>query len=239
MRLWLGQSSEVGVRPLGLARRVQTVSARLLILPGDPFATDLSFDDEFWKWWVTARPPPFGSQFGWTNTEPTVDAAVKYMQGSEKWATYLAVHRNGGVEVGCDPTWSSGEEYRFFGLGRTVGLVWMASATQAEVVGRFGLTGPWELTLTLYKTEGTYLAGFGRGWAEPGRAGWYDVRAQQDPHIMIRREVGSFPGSEIDIRDLAFDIGDRIENAWGVRDRRFLDREGDMEGKFEARRWSF
>lgn len=234
----MGQNTDPGARSLGLARRMQDLSARLLILPGDPFATELSFDDEFWGWWTQDVPAPFGRQVGWTNSEPTVDAAVKYRRLSEKWKTYLALHRNGGVEIGCDPAWSHGEGPRFFGLIDTVGLVWIGASTQAESIGRFGVAGPWELTLILYETEDAYLAGFGHGWAEPRHSGIWGLQAQCEPHIMIRRELDSFPDSENDIRGLAFDIGARIEDAWGMKERRFLDSVGDMEGKFDPRRWS-
>ena len=56
----MGQSTDPGARSVGLARRIQDLSARLLILPGDPFATALSFDDEFWGWWTEHPPTPFG-----------------------------------------------------------------------------------------------------------------------------------------------------------------------------------
>ena len=177
------------------------------------------------------QPAPFGGHVHWTNAEPTVDAAVRYERGQKKWATYLALHRNGGVEIGCDPAWSHGDGPRFFSLVHTVALVWTGASTQAKSVARFGLDGPWELTLIFYDTENTCLAGFGRGWAEPGQGG-FDVRPQHEPHIIIRREMDCFPESENDIRDLAFDIGARIGNAWGVKQPRFLDRVGDKEGQF-------
>ena len=238
IRRQLGQSTDADRRPLGLARRVEHLSARLLILPGDPFATGLSFDDEFWGWWRKDGPSPFGTRVQWTNTEPTVDAAVKYERRSEKWTTYLGLHRHGGIEVGCDPSWSGDRGQRFFRLLHMVGLVWIAASTQAEAVDRFGLVGPWELTLVFYRTGNSYLAGFGIGWREPHRGGAWDLTAQQEPHIMIRRELDTFPASESDIRDLAFDIGARIEDAWGGKYRRFLDGDGDMKGKFNPRRWS-
>ena len=53
---------------------------------------------------------------------------------------------------------------------------------------------------------------------------------------MIRRETDSFPETENDIRDLAFDVGARIGNAWGVRERRFLDGVGDTKGQFNPPR---
>ncbi|MDE0623053.1 MAG: hypothetical protein OXH83_15430 [Bryobacterales bacterium] len=56
---------------------------------------------------------------------------------------------------------------------------------------------------------------------------------------MIRRELDTFPKTENDIRDLAFDVGARIEDAWGMRERRFLDRAGELEGEFNAGRWRF
>ena len=55
---------------------------------------------------------------------------------------------------------------------------------------------------------------------------------------MIRRELDAFPESENDIRDLAFDVGARIEDAWGGKYRRFLDTNGDMKGMFNPERWA-
>ena len=237
VRRRLGQSADAEHGSVGLARRIESLSARLLILPGDPFATDLSFDEEFWGWWTNEGPSPFGTHVQWTNTEPTVDAAVKYRGGSNEWSTYLGLHRHGGVEVGFDPSWSGSHERRFFRLHHTVGLVWIGVAAQAEAVDRFGFTGPWELSLVLYGTDDAFLAEFGTGWAEPHHPGGWGFRAQQARHVIIRRELDTFPSSESDVRDLAFDIGARIEDAWGVTYRRFLDRDGDMTGKFNPRRW--
>lgn len=237
VRRRLGQGVDVQHGSLGLASRIESLSARLLFLPSDPFATDLSFDEEFWGWWTKEGPSPFGTHVQWRDTEPTADAAVKYERRSEKWTTYLGLHRHGGVEVGCDPSWSGSQEVRFFRLLQTVGLVWIGAAAQAEAVGRFGLTGPWELSLVFYGTENSYLAGLGVGWAEPHRGGGWIPRAQKEPRIMIRRELDTFPESASDVRDLAFDVGARIEDAWGGTYRRFLDRDGDMKGKFNPARW--
>lgn len=90
VRRRLGQCADAKHGSLGLARRTESLSARLLILPGDPFATDLSFDDEFWNWWTADGPSPFGSRVHWTNTAVTVDAAVKYRGNSEEWSTRAA-----------------------------------------------------------------------------------------------------------------------------------------------------
>ncbi len=237
MRRQLGQSTDEGVQPLGLARRAQHISVRLVILPGDPFATDLSFDDEFWEWWTNQGSAPFGGHVQWTNTEPSTDAAAKYTHGSKGWTTYLAVHRHGGVELGSDRVSWEIQERRYFGLVNTVGLIWIGASAQAEAVGRFGLSGPWELTLVLYETEDTCLAGLGDGWQEPHESAMWLPPVQREPHVMIRRELDTFPDSENDVRDLTFDIGARIEDAWGMKHRRFLDRVGTMEGRFNPHRW--
>ncbi len=237
VRRRLGQCADAKHGSLGLARRTESLSARLLILPGDPFATDLSFDDEFWNWWTADGPSPFGTRVQWTNTTVTIDAAVKYRGNPEEWSTYLGLHRHGGVEIGCDPSWSGSHERRYFKLRQMVGLVWIGAAAQAEVVGRFGFAGPWEMSLVFYQTRNSYLAGLGTGWAEPHHPDGWLPRPQQDPRVMIRRELDTFPSSEDDVRDLAFDVGARIEDAWGISERRFLDRIGDMEGHFNPLQW--
>ena len=239
MRRRLGQSADPDVQPTGFAHRLESLSARLVILPGDPFATELSFDTEFGEWWTNEGPAPFGAQVQWTNTEPSVDAAVKYKGTREKWTTYLAVHRHGGIEVGSDPAWSGDQGQRFFRLVHMVGLVWIAVSAQAEAVARVGLSGPWELTLVLHQTANAYLAGFGTGWAEPHQGLTWGPRAQGESQIMIRRELDSFPVSENEVKDLTFEIGARIENAWGTTHRRFLDRDGDMKEQFNPDRWYF
>lgn len=237
VRRRLGQSADAEHRSLGLARRVEDLSARLLILPGDPFATDLSFDDGFWRWWTAEGPSPFGTRVHWTNTRPTVDAAVKYKGAREKWTTYLAVHRHGGVEIGCNPSRSDTQKRRYVRLVRLVGLVWIGASAQAEAASRYGLTGPWEMTLILYETENAHLAGFGTGWREPFQLGVSGFPAQQEPHVVIRRELRAFPESDTDVQDLAFEVGARIEDAWGVKHRRFLDGNGETEGEFNPGRW--
>ena len=239
IRRRMGQSTDPSLQPSGLAHRVKSPSARLLILPRDPFATQLSFDDEFWGWWTNHAPAPFETQVHWTNTEPTIDAAVKFRGSSDQWTTYLGLCRHGGVEAGWKPTWSGSHGRRYLGLGQTVGRVWIGTSTQAEAASRFAIAGPWELTLVLYETEGVYLAGFGTGWAEPHLDPVYDLRAQQAARIVIRREFDTFPESEKDLRALAFDVGARIEDAWGIKYRRFIDRVGDMAGEFNPRLWNF
>jgi len=195
----------------------------------------IDFDDEFWAWWDEPREAPFGGQLMWNSTSPTVNAAVKVRKTGPGWSTYLALHRHGGVEVGTVDTYEAGDR-RCFRLIRTVGLLWIALDHQVDAAERFGIEGPWEVTLALHDTEGCLLGEFGEGWAEPSRT----VRPQApcfDANVVVRKELETFPRAPEPIRDLAFRFGGRIDDAWGVRQRRFLDHRGEREGEFSARRW--
>lgn len=54
----------------GLARRLDNPRIRLLILPADPEALVVEFDDEFWEWWHRLPPhPATGQPTDWGYTE--------------------------------------------------------------------------------------------------------------------------------------------------------------------------
>lgn len=63
----------------------------------------------------------------------------------------------------------SGNTQRIFRLIPVVGRVWAALELYRDVVARFGLVGPWEVTLALIQTRTAALGHFGEGWAEPDR----------------------------------------------------------------------
>lgn len=227
--------SGAGASPAGLAARLNDVSSRVVILPPDPLSVRIDFDDEFWAWWDEPREAPFGGQLMWHSTGPTVNAAVKVRTTGPEWSTYLALNRHGGVEVGTSDTYGRGDT-RYFRLVRTVGLVWIALDRQVHAAERFGRDGPWEVTLALHNTRGCFLGEFGEGWAEPGRS----VRPQApcfDTNVVVREELETFPHTPEAIRDLAFRVGGRIDDAWGVRQRRFLDHRGEGEGQFSVQHW--
>ena len=218
----------------GLAARLERVSSRVAILPRDPLGERIEFDDNFWAWWEERRNTPFGEPLVWNVGVPTATAAVQARTAGEGWATYLAVHRHGGVESGTDDTYVRGEA-RHFCLVHTVGLVWIAIDRQARVLEHYKIQGPWELTIWLYDTKGAYLGQLGQG---PGRAPTCTSRSRcLEPYIGIRTEVDDWPSSPDDIRGLAFRVGGHIEEAWGSRHRRFVDRDGEREGQFSRNSW--
>lgn len=227
------------VEPTGLARRVEELSTRIVILPGDPFSTELQFDDEFWGWWDERRETPFGGSLHWNDTVPSIEAAVGFRGYGEGWDTYLALHRHGGVELGTSDVYQIGETGRCFRLIRTVGLIWVVLDTQSEVLRRVGVDGPWQVVLALINTQGAWLGDVGTGWAEPPDRLGCGTPPCPEPHVVIRRELEDFPVEADAIQGLVFDLGGRIEDAWGVKQRRFLEARGELQGQFNPRKWRF
>ncbi len=60
---------------------------------------------------------------------------------------------------------------------------------------------------------GSQLAGFGDGWAEPN-GDFHDLDPCRDANVLVRRECERWPVAE-ETRELAFEFGAMIENAWG------------------------
>jgi hypothetical protein len=126
---------------------------------------------------------------------------------------------------------------RLFRLSIIVGRVWAALSLYSAVVERYGLTGPWEVGLALVRTEGAILSGFGRDWREPD-AIFGPFGQCFERNVWISREVATWP-PEHGIKNLAFDMGGRIEDAWGVRERRFLFSRGERIGEFDDARYGW
>lgn len=88
------------------------------------------------------------------------------------------------------------------------------------MVRRYGLSGPWEVSVSLRDTGDAVLGNVARGWSEPG-TGFADVRTCAEPGLLLRREVAEWP-DEAGTRTLAFDLGAWVEDSWGYSQRRFL-----------------
>jgi hypothetical protein len=212
----------------GLARRVRESSVRLLILPPDPEDIRVEFDERFWAWWQQDRLDPSSGQAmrWWPFHEPTSSAAASFVTRREGvWDSYLAIHRHAGLEteLGRECTYSS-DGRRAFRLRFMVERVWAALGVYGEVVRRYGLSGPWEVSLALRDTSGAVLGNVARGWSEPG-TGLVDVRTCAEPGLLLRREVTEWP-DENGTRALALSLGAWVEDSWGYSQRRFLPRTG-------------
>jgi hypothetical protein len=245
LRLLNPESPDFGTG--GLGRLTREVAVRALILPPDPEAVVVRFDQEFWGWFESDRPNPFGGTTNWGNhTSPTAEAGARYERHTDdpwRWDRYLAVHRHGGLECGMGRevvrVWQLEQEgpvVRVFRLVPIVGRLWCLFDLYAEVAERYTLTGPWEASLALRRTAGSIFGNVGAGWAEPPDA-WPDEPSRcPDPNVLIRREIAEWPDRD-GRRDLAFALGEALEDAWGVRQRRFLARVGDEAGMFDTSRY--
>lgn len=222
----------------GLARLIADQTSRFVILPADPEAHIIDFDEELWAWWREEfEDPSTGVERRWGQSfAPTTEAAVI---GSEvqdaQWSRYVALYRSGGLEVGLGADGSFlHDETRYFYLAPIVARCWAAIARFSGAIERFALVSPFELTLSLAVDEASSLARFAEGWAEPGSFE-YPRRAPLLTGVLIRREVDAWPASAEEVRDLAFSIGAQIEDSWGCTQRRFLAHRGEFQGQFDPR----
>jgi hypothetical protein len=111
---------------------------------------------------------------------------------------------------------------------------WALLRIGSLLCGRSPITGPWHLTIGVRRTYGALLGNLGEGWAEPYEFGNY-VGVCADQHLRWSIELEEMPGRE-EQKSWAFKIGDRLEDAWGVTQRRYLGRRGDFEGRLDVRR---
>lgn len=227
-----------------LARRLRTCSIQVILQPADPDADVVRFDDELWRWLeehgtrvVDGRPVRFGTQ-----RYPTAHAAaiVSGYGAREPWNSYLAVHRSGAVELGLGDKggWERRDrednQVRVFNLISTVTYVWAMLAFATDLSDRTLLHGPWLLTVGARETRDAVLGNVGEGWAEPGQ---FENRVGGcvEDHLLWDVQL-SLPLSEDEQRNLALSVGDRLEDAWGVAQRRYLAHRGDRAGQLDHRR---
>lgn len=218
----------------GLGGFVEDLNVRSLFLPADPGADAMPLNDETLGWLREERPSPYGGgPVNWGHrTRATSSALVIYDQYRDDrgWDRYLAVHRHGGVEFGFGRSIYQIGETRVFALRQIVGLAWSALAIQAEAIERSTLEPPFELTVALRDTKDATLGSFAEGWKEPGH-GMYDVVTCIEDHVLLRWELDQQPVVE----DIALEVGDRIEQAFGTSHRRHLAHRGQYEGRFDPR----
>lgn len=230
-----------------LGSRVEEPTIRLLLLPSDPDVDAVDFDDQFWDWLQEHKYLQIGEgqvHLG-DRIVPGAHAAGLAVESVErwKWRSYTAFHRNGAIEAGLGDRGgtvrSSNEDQtvRYLGLKPAVAFSWAISELARTIPG--GVTdGPFLLAVALRDTEGALLGDFGQGWQEPWQMRFPEERLGncRNRHLLWHIEVEQLPDDTPAAQALAFSVGDRIDNAWGSKSKRYLDREGSMEGQFDLRR---
>lgn len=228
----------------GLACRLRAPSVRLLLLPGDPEREPISIDDELWAWLknfsvvnIDGRSLRLGAQ----ETPTAHAAALADSYGSrEPWSSYFAIHRSGALEYGLGDrgAWERMDRednvVRVFNLISTVACAWALLKLGSARQDRTAIDAPWQLTVALNRTAGAFLGNVGEGWAEP--LSWENnLPPCADEHLLWHIELDEWPQDDT-ARSLAFSLGDRIEDAWGARQRRYLARTGDLAGRLDVRK---
>jgi len=207
----------------GLGRRLGEPSVRLIILPADPDHHVIDFTHEAYEWWeLDKQDPALRRSTSWGPMTVTAEALVRYEKnGKDQWSRYFGLYRHGGVDMGLgtDGAWGVGDK-RLFGLVPIVGKIWAVLAAYSEVIQKYKIAGPWEITLALLRTEGTQLSGVARGWRDPLRDG-FDMKPCQEKAVFHSRSICAWP-EDNELQELAFQIGTVIDNAWGFHQRRFL-----------------
>jgi hypothetical protein len=226
----------------GLASRLTNITTQILLLPTDPEADAITIDEVLATFLqsrqsivldrITVALP--------ANARRTAHAVVIADSYTESWTSYLAIHRSGAVEFGLGDVggWEgsdrNGNAVRLVTLTPVVARVWALLRLAAEIHEGHAITGPFQLTVGVRRTKAALLSTFGEGWAEPGS---FENRTDPcpDEHLLWHLEFDDLPDHD-GARQIAYRVGDRMEDAWGSRNRRYLAHRGDYEGELDARR---
>jgi hypothetical protein len=205
----------------GLGAHVDSLDLRVRFLPAAPLATVIRLDDAVEQWLSMSRPSPYGGSppdLGHLK-RATSTALVRYTQyrDDQGWARFVGLHRDGSLDFGEGGSIAHRRDGRMVWLRPTVGLVWHLAAMQLEAVERWGVDGPFEVSIALAGVDGARLGGFAEGWSDFGG-------------VLLRVEC-----NVIDPEALAMDVGEQLENAFGSTRRRFLGNRGEYTDRFDPR----
>lgn len=211
---------------------VRDLCIRFVILPADPEADVVEFDEEFWAWWMQDPPhPTTGDPTRWpTERRPSAYSAARYAFADDNLCnSYVACLRSGGLDVALGRSCGrSGERGALF-LGPVVGAVRAAGCWYQNVMERLQLDGEIEATLAVKDASNRVLAGFAEGWAPPEHLGEFERRGCAHRHLLLRLECSrddpNWPQA------VAFRLGGQIEDAYGSASRRFIARAGQFTGQ--------
>ena len=230
--------------PGGLGSRVAEPTAKLLLLPSEPDSTEVEFDGQFWEWIEAHKTIEVGNgrvSFG-SQIRPTAHAAAIFDESSDAklWKNYAAVHRNGAVEMtlgtlgGKTHSEDPGRSPHRFWLAGIVARAWGMLELFRTLPNRIDDV-PLLLAVALRDTKGAMLADFGMGCPDP-QYQLYDRGGCPDDNLLWHIQIDQMSDDAPATQEVAFSVGDRIENAWGCRQKLYLDHTGDLAGKLNVRR---
>jgi hypothetical protein len=219
----------------GLAAYAEPPDMRIVVLPADPCQAHVRLNSEAEEWFHRERPRPFdGRTMQWGHERRVTSQALVVgtrFGNDTSWRQYVALHRHGGAEFAtADVSWPINDRgVRAFSLVHITAFAWTLLDLQQAVAERWGIEGPWEVTLALRECGGAYLGGLAEGWVSPG-----EFRYGQPP-CFERHALHRWEADALEPEALAMDIADRTENTFGTTHRRHLANRGEYEGRFDPR----
>jgi hypothetical protein len=239
----LDHADRVDFAQAGLARRLRSVTTQLLLLPADPELATVDLDTKLSEWLAGHQVvliDDIGVRMASSPNIRRTPHAVALADGHEAtWRSYLAVHRSGALELGMGDVggWESRNNHndpvRVISLAPVVARTWAMLSLAAELAVRHSLVGPFQLTVGIRSHEAR-LGMLAEGWAEPDS---FENRVGTCPEqtLLWHLELDELPDLG-EAQAVAYAVGDRVEDAWGVAQRRYLAYRGEREGRLDPRR---
>jgi hypothetical protein len=241
-RFGLARSGDDAFAMGGLAGRLDNVSVQMVLLPGDPETEAVHITEGFSSWLEAQRALDLDGLIVQLPSSPrrTAHAIVLADQyGDDSWNSYLAVHTSGALEFGLGSAggWAGrdrgGDEVRVIALTSTVARAWALLHVAAALQEKTQIDGPFLLTVAVPHADRALLGALGEGWAQPGDF-QNRVGPCRDSQLLWHFELTTLPEGD-DAKGLAYAIGDRLEDAWGCSQRRYLAHRGQYQGKLDPR----
>lgn len=133
---------------------------------------------------------------------------------SKHLSRYVAVQRNGLIEMGLGRSCICREKDIAFLLTPTVAQLWslldFAIALYRDHFNECKFT----LCVAFRQTQNAFLAAFAQGWREPWGGGGYRLHCPE-PAFLIRHDDLASSGDSVDVQALIVEIASEIEAAWG------------------------
>jgi hypothetical protein len=239
----LNQADRADFAEAGLARRLESITTQLLLLPADPESATLNLDAELSEWLTGHQVVPIDEIGVRMSSSPNIRRtahALALADGHEAtWRSYLAVHRSGALEIGMGDIggWEGrnnlNDPIRTISLAPVVARTWAMLTLAADLAARHSISGPFQLTVGI-RSQRAHLGMLAEGWAEPDS---FENRVGTCPEHTLLWHIELEDLSDLgQAQAVAYAVGDRIEDAWGVAQRRYLAHRGEREGRLDPRR---
>lgn len=224
------------------ATRLARITVQLAVIPAGADADTIELDRKVWNVLEEHRRPAIGGvyvELG-VNECPTAHTACRYNGHNgrlESWTTYVAIHRSGVVSAGLGDQGArlgrtrDGGDITVFRLAPVVAYTQAVLQLHAAAVEQLGLAGPFELVVGVTGAKDSMISGFGEGWPSPFDFGFDgDLHPCPVDNLLWRLHFDA-PDGETGAANLAYAVGERLEGAFGGKERRFLDHGGPQAGK--------